>query len=165
MFWCGRAVTSYLQHGAKTVWPKASLKSRDTVASHRVADGCDRQRRGGNSACTIGEAFGTPTILIDAAGLGACHGFPNAPDAETDAIAPRNFETDINSDFLASDAGQKLVKRIPMRRTGQLEDLEGALFLLTSDRSALMTGAILPVDGRHLASGRLGMRFTEPCAT
>ena len=41
-----------------------------------------------------------------------------------------------------------------MRRTGQFEDLEGALFLLTSDRSAIMTSAILPVDGSHLVSER-----------
>ena len=68
------------------------------------------------------------------------------------AIAPGYFDTDLNQDFLSSEVGQKLVKRIPMRRTGRLEDLDGLLLLLASCRSAFMTGAVIPVDGGHLVS-------------
>ncbi len=68
------------------------------------------------------------------------------------AIAPGYIETEINSDFLQSSAGQKLVNRIPMRRTGQPEDLDGLILLLSSDQSAYMTGSIIPIDGGHLTT-------------
>jgi NAD(P)-dependent dehydrogenase (short-subunit alcohol dehydrogenase family) len=68
------------------------------------------------------------------------------------ALAPGYFATDMNREFLDSDAGQKLLKRSPMRRAGQVEELDGALLLLASDRGAFMTGATIPVDGGHLVS-------------
>ncbi len=68
------------------------------------------------------------------------------------AIAPGYIETEINSGFLNSDAGAKLINRIPMRRTGQPEDLEGLILLLCSDRSAYMTGSVIPIDGGHLTT-------------
>ena len=69
------------------------------------------------------------------------------------AIAPGYFETDMNHDFLNSDAGRQLIKRVPMRRAGQFEDLDGAVLLLASDRGAFMTGSVVPVDGGHLVAG------------
>ncbi len=66
------------------------------------------------------------------------------------ALAPGYFETDINRDFLASDYGERMIKRIPQRRTGRMEDLNGPLLLLASDASAYMTGSLLAVDGGHL---------------
>jgi NAD(P)-dependent dehydrogenase (short-subunit alcohol dehydrogenase family) len=42
--------------------------------------------------------------------------------------------------------------RIPTRRFGRLEDLDGPLLLLASDAGAHMTGAVLAVDGGHLVS-------------
>ncbi len=45
-----------------------------------------------------------------------------------------------------------MVKRVPMRRVGQPEDLEGPLLLLASDASKFVTGAVLPVDGGHLSA-------------
>lgn len=68
------------------------------------------------------------------------------------AIAPGYFETDINRDFLASDFGQKMIKRIPQRRTGEMADLSGPLLLLASEASSYMTGSCLTVDGGHLCS-------------
>ena len=62
------------------------------------------------------------------------------------------FETEINSGFLKSDAGQKLINRIPMRKTGQPHDLDGLILLLSSDRSAYMTGSVIPIDGGHLTT-------------
>ena len=40
-----------------------------------------------------------------------------------------------------------LVDRIPLRRTGRPEDLEGAIVFLASDASAYVTGQTLLVDG------------------
>ena len=68
------------------------------------------------------------------------------------ALAPGYFETDLNSDFFASDAGGALVKRIPQRRLGRPRDLDGALLLLASDAGAYMTGSVIAVDGGHLVS-------------
>lgn len=68
------------------------------------------------------------------------------------AIAPGYFETDLNRDYLASPAGQAMVARIPLGRSGVPEDLDGALLLLCSDAGAYISGAVLPVDGGHAIS-------------
>jgi NAD(P)-dependent dehydrogenase (short-subunit alcohol dehydrogenase family) len=73
-------------------------------------------------------------------------------DIRVNGIAPGYFSTDINRDFLASDAGAAMIKRIPQRRAGNLEDLDGPLLLLACDASRYMTGTTLVVDGGHLVS-------------
>lgn len=69
------------------------------------------------------------------------------------AIAPGYFDTEINQGFLDSEAGQKIIKRVPFRRVGELDDLNGLLLLLASHKSAYMTGTVIPVDGGHLVAG------------
>jgi len=68
------------------------------------------------------------------------------------ALAPGYIETDLNSAFLRSPAGEALARRVPMRRFGAAEDLDGAVLLLVSDAGRFITGATLPVDGGHLLS-------------
>ena len=68
------------------------------------------------------------------------------------AIAPGYFETEINEGFFGSEAGQVMLKRVPMRRTGRYDELNGPLLLLASDASSYMTGSIITVDGGHLCS-------------
>ena len=68
------------------------------------------------------------------------------------ALCPGYIETDINRDFFASEAGQQLVKRIPQRRLGQPEELDGALLLLASAAGSYITGSTIEVDGGHLVS-------------
>jgi len=74
-------------------------------------------------------------------------------DIRVNALAPGYIETDLNRDFFASDAGQRLISRIPQKRLGQVHDLDGPLLLLCSDQSRYMTGAVIAVDGGHLVSG------------
>ena len=69
------------------------------------------------------------------------------------ALLPGYVITDLNREFLLSDAGQKILTRIPSRRFNDLEDLNGPLLLLASDASKAMTGATIAVDGGHLVSG------------
>lgn len=68
------------------------------------------------------------------------------------ALLPGYVVTDLNRDFLESDAGKKLQARIPSRRFAELADLDGPLLLLASDAGAAMTGATVAVDGGHLVS-------------
>ena len=68
------------------------------------------------------------------------------------ALAPGYIDTDLNQQFWQTPAGAALIKRIPQRRLGQLEDLDGPMLLLASDASRYMTGAVLAVDGGHLVS-------------
>ena len=63
------------------------------------------------------------------------------------ALAPGYIETEINRAFLATEAGERMRKRIPQQRFGAPEDLDGALLLLASDASRYMTGSIIVVDG------------------
>lgn len=68
------------------------------------------------------------------------------------ALCPGYIETDLNRAFFASDAGQSLIRRIPQRRLGRMEDLDGPLLLLASDAGAFMTGTEIVADGGHLVS-------------
>jgi NAD(P)-dependent dehydrogenase (short-subunit alcohol dehydrogenase family) len=68
------------------------------------------------------------------------------------AISPGYYKTAINDDYLDSEAGDAMRKRIAMRRFGEYKELDGALLLLASDAGSYMTGSTLVVDGGHLLS-------------
>jgi len=63
------------------------------------------------------------------------------------AIAPGWFVTEINDEYLNSEAGAAIKRDIPMGRFGNAGDLDGALLLLVSDAGAYITGATILVDG------------------
>jgi NAD(P)-dependent dehydrogenase (short-subunit alcohol dehydrogenase family) len=73
-------------------------------------------------------------------------------DIRVNAICPGYIETEMNSDFWTTPAGQRLIERIPQRRIGQPEHLDGALLLLASEAGTFMTGSVLTVDGGHTAN-------------
>ena len=59
-------------------------------------------------------------------------------------IAPGNISTDINASFDTS----AIVQRIqPLQRLGGTRDIANAAVFYASDRSAQVTGTVLPVDG------------------
>jgi NAD(P)-dependent dehydrogenase (short-subunit alcohol dehydrogenase family) len=66
------------------------------------------------------------------------------------ALAPGYFSTELNDAFLTSDAGRRLLSRVPMERAGKLEELDGPLLLLASDAGAFMTGSVITIDGGHM---------------
>jgi NAD(P)-dependent dehydrogenase (short-subunit alcohol dehydrogenase family) len=45
-----------------------------------------------------------------------------------------------------------MIRRIPQRRFGRPEDLDGALLLLAGPAGAFMTGSAITIDGGHLVS-------------
>jgi NAD(P)-dependent dehydrogenase (short-subunit alcohol dehydrogenase family) len=68
------------------------------------------------------------------------------------AICPGYIETEMNGAFWKTPGGQKLIDRIPQRRIGQPEHLDGALLLLASEAGDFMTGSVITVDGGHVVS-------------
>ena len=66
------------------------------------------------------------------------------------AIAPGYFPTEMTEPYLSSERGQEMLKAVPMRRAGKLEELEGPIELLLGSRGSFITGVTLPVDGGHL---------------
>jgi len=69
------------------------------------------------------------------------------------SLAPGYVMTEINQEFLESDAGERLKKRIPAREFCQVQDLDGALILLASNAGRAMTGSEIVVDNGHACSG------------
>ncbi len=65
------------------------------------------------------------------------------------ALCPGYFSTDLNRDWLVSEAGERMRLRIPYRRFGELKELNGAALLLVSDASSYMSGSTVVVDGAH----------------
>lgn len=63
------------------------------------------------------------------------------------ALAPGYFRTELAEEWLETEHGRRLLKRIPQRRLGQHPDLDGAILLLASPASAYMTGSVTMVDG------------------
>ena len=68
------------------------------------------------------------------------------------ALCPGYIETDLNRAFFDTEAGKALIKRVPQRRLGQPQDLDGPLLLLVSDLGRFMTGTDLVADGGHLVT-------------
>ncbi|MBA1204782.1 SDR family oxidoreductase [Pseudomonas capeferrum] len=69
------------------------------------------------------------------------------------AIAPGYFQTEMNDSYFNSEKGQAYIKSaVPMRKLGQLQQLDGPLLLLASEAGNFMTGATLAVDGGHLVN-------------
>jgi 3-oxoacyl-[acyl-carrier protein] reductase len=70
------------------------------------------------------------------------------------AIAPGWFVTEMNDEYLGSEAGTAIKREIPMGRFGNAGDLDGALLLLTSDAGSYITGATIVVDGGQVVAIR-----------
>ena len=85
---------------------------------------------------------------------GACITFTQALAAEwgpsgitVNAIAPGSFETKMSAPMFANGGGDKLAQNVPLRRTGDDEDLKGLAVLLASDAGKHITGQVIAVDG------------------
>lgn len=69
------------------------------------------------------------------------------------AVAPGFFVADQNRKLLLNDddsltaRGQTIISQTPLNRFGEPEDLVSTLLWLCDDRSAFITGIVVPVDG------------------
>ena len=68
------------------------------------------------------------------------------------ALAPGYVITDLNRDFLTSDAGIKLQKRTALHRFASPAELMPALLFLLDPANSYMTGETLTIDGGMSAS-------------
>lgn len=62
------------------------------------------------------------------------------------ALCPGYFPTEA-TEFQREGAKEQMASRVPMRRLGQLDELDGPLLLLASEAGSYITGATLSVDG------------------
>lgn len=96
-----------------------------------------------NQAAYVASKSGLVGLTRELAGQWARH------DIRVNCIAPGYFPTELTEAMMdeASSGHGFIVKRTPMRRTGRLEELDGALLLLASDASSYLTGQTITVDG------------------
>lgn len=68
-------------------------------------------------------------------------------------INPGYIETEINSDYWDTKQGQKLIEKLPGRRIGSPDVLDGALLLLTGPQADFINGSAINVDDGLTVSG------------
>ena len=68
------------------------------------------------------------------------------------AIAPGYISTELTDEMIAGESGRKWIERnTPLRRPGDVSELDGAMLLLSSDAGSYITGETIAVDGGWLA--------------
>jgi NAD(P)-dependent dehydrogenase (short-subunit alcohol dehydrogenase family) len=134
------------------------------------------------SVFTSCQAFGSGMIgrgegsIINIASLAAHRGWPKAAayaaskhgvagltltlaaewaphGVRVNAISPGFFMTALNRERMPQERKDNAIRRTPMGRFGELEELTQAAVYLASPGASFVTGAILNVDGGYLASG------------
>lgn len=63
------------------------------------------------------------------------------------ALCPGFFITELNQDYLTSDAGKAFVASTTSQRVGEMSDITAPFLLLASDAGTFLNGVVLPVDG------------------
>ncbi|WP_241022200.1 SDR family oxidoreductase [Burkholderia sp. Ac-20353] len=71
---------------------------------------------------------------------------------QVDALRPGNFRAEMHASFEEKGLDENLIERIPMRKIGEVEQLDGATLLLASDAGSYMTGSVIDVDGGQVLS-------------
>jgi NAD(P)-dependent dehydrogenase (short-subunit alcohol dehydrogenase family) len=112
------------------------------------------------NVASIGAVISWPNMSAYCASKGGCLQLTKSMALEwvrhniqVNAILPGYFETPMNTDFFASDAGRKVIKAsIPIRRIAQIDEIKGAAILLASKASSFITGSAITVDGGHTCS-------------
>ena len=85
----------------------------------------------------------TRTLAVEWAPLGV----------RVNALAPSSFDTPMVKRVLDAEPAyrERVVGKVPLGRLGQPDEIVGAVLFLASSGAAMVTGAILPVDGGYTA--------------
>ena len=76
-----------------------------------------------------------------------------APKVRVNCVCPGVIETPMTAPLLADAAWREsAVRRHPLGRVGQPEEIAAAILYLASDEAAFVTGVALPVDGGYTAA-------------
>jgi NAD(P)-dependent dehydrogenase (short-subunit alcohol dehydrogenase family) len=126
------------------------------AAAHLIAQ---RSGKVVNIASVLGQV-GLPGYAAYAASKGGVMGFTRALAAEwarhniqVNALAPGWFVTDMNAEAFADPKiRERLLRDVPMRRTGRLKEIGPLLVYLASAASDFMTGQTVFLDGGHSAA-------------
>lgn len=109
------------------------------------------------NVASIGALIGWPNMSAYCASKGGCLQLTKVMALEwaryniqVNAILPGYFETPMNKEFFATEAGQKVIQAAnPMKRIAHMDEIRGAAILLASEASSFMTGSAVVVDGGH----------------
>jgi NAD(P)-dependent dehydrogenase (short-subunit alcohol dehydrogenase family) len=67
-------------------------------------------------------------------------------------LCPGNIDTEMQTTLTEKGFKDAMLRRTPMRRYGEMEDLDGPFLLLASDAGRYMTGSVITVDGGQTLS-------------
>ncbi len=62
-------------------------------------------------------------------------------------IGEQNRKLLLNEDGSLTERSKKVINKTPMRRFGEIDELNGAIQFLCSEGAKFITGAVLPIDG------------------
>ena len=139
MLGCQRAARHMVQHGG------GSIINTTSIGGINAGGGLMTYRAGKAAVIHL-----TRCVAVDVAE----HGI------RVNCVAPAHIPTDINSTY---DQGAIIRLMQPLQRMGSPEDVANAALFLASDRSAQVTGIVLPVDGGTTA-GRPMVKFEDVAA-
>jgi Tropinone reductase 1 len=112
----------------------------------RLADTAGLVEATGRRALRIGVDVGERTAVLSA--FERIEGRLGRVDVRVNAIAPTFVWTPMAEPMLRiQQVHDASVKRIPLGRIGQPDDIAGAAVFLCSDAASMITGHLLPVDG------------------
>ena len=139
MVGCQRAARYMAEHGG------GSIVNTTSIGGINAGGGLMTYRAGKAAVIHL-----TRCVAIDVAEHGV----------RVNCVAPAHIPTDINSSY---DQGAIVRLMQPLQRMGSPTDVANAALYLASDRSAQVTGIVLPVDGGTTA-GRPMVKFEDVAA-
>ncbi len=118
----------------------------------------------GSSIINIGSVLGSTTAELPQAAYSASKAaiigltrdlaqqWTGRKGIRVNAIAPGFFPTEMTEQYLPGYLERMVERRVPMGRTGELDECAAAVVFLASAASSYVSGVILPVDGGLLTT-------------
>jgi len=131
--------------------------------SYWMAQACGRVMPPGSSIIDIGSVLGSTTADLPQAAYGSSKAaiigltrdlaqqWTGRKGIRVNAIAPGFFKTEMTDQY-AEGYMESQLKRVPMSRPGDPEEVSATLVFLASDAASYITGVTLAVDGGFLTS-------------